>query len=420
MSDLAVVQPGGALAVQDELADLERTLGLFERMGASGLFPSEVKTPGDALVLAAAGRKLGFDPLTAVRAFHIVKGQTTLKADVMRGVVIRFVEAAGGVFRFVETSRDRAVLEVSRRPGDPVLRLAMTIQEATAAGLTSSTWKNFPAEMLVAALTRRAGRLLFPDVLAGIYTPDELGGEDAPPPLAQPVAVAPVDARPAEARRQPAPVEDVEDAEVHDEAPAIHPRLAQLLPAVGGDLEALCWYLACRDTQPSEAATVEAATAWVASRSDRAWARTVEGMIPALQRRMALVGDAPDYWIRYNVFPGSKAHKALGVAEERGLDVWDLPGAKGAALAVADLPLMGPGHKALDAQLEALADLWGRHISLAQEDVAGCLGWDYIAQVPDAVAGEASDVLRRALDVGDPSQDDVLAMLGDLATGAGR
>jgi len=212
---------------------LEKTLSFFERMGKAALLPEGVKGPADALMLATAGHRLGFDLMTSLRAFHIIKGQVVLRADMMRAVVFSAGKRSGVDIHIVETNKERAVMAGIRNGRE--VRIEVTIEDARAAQLTGSdTWKKYPAQMLVAAATRQLGRLLFPDLLAGIYTPDEMGQFEPPPSAAEVPAFAGV--RPASTvtrthhpLERPAIAESVEDAEV-DETPTEGPADNRPLP----------------------------------------------------------------------------------------------------------------------------------------------------------------------------------------------
>jgi len=250
---LAAIQPTmmATTSLGADVDELEKALSFFERMGKAALLPEGVKGPADALMLATAGHRLGFDLMTSLRAFHIIKGQVVLRADMMRAVVFAAGKRSGVDIHVVETSKARAVM-VGVRNGREVC-IEVTFEDAKAAGLTGSdTWKKYPAQMLVAAATRQLGRLLFPDLLAGIYTPDEMGQFEPPPATAEvaaftrrePAARVVVDTdtaviegvRPASTvtrtqhpLERPAIAEPVEDAEV-DETPTDGPADNRPLP----------------------------------------------------------------------------------------------------------------------------------------------------------------------------------------------
>jgi hypothetical protein len=73
----------------------------------------------------------------------------------------------------VESTDKIATFETTRVGGKPQ-RLSFTIEEAKVAGLLGkNNWKNFPAAMLRARAQAALARLVYQDVLAGIYSDDE-------------------------------------------------------------------------------------------------------------------------------------------------------------------------------------------------------------------------------------------------------
>lgn len=119
-----------------------------------------------------AGRELGMPAIASLRGFHIVDGKHCLAADAIRALVMRSGQAK--FFRCTERTPERATFE-AQRGDDPPLSLTFTIQEAQQAGVIKkgSGWEKFPADMLVARASSKLARLMFPDVVFGLYSPEE-------------------------------------------------------------------------------------------------------------------------------------------------------------------------------------------------------------------------------------------------------
>jgi hypothetical protein len=82
-------------------------------------------------------------------------------------------------FRMVESTDSIATYETQRRGEPTPVKLSYTIQQANAAGLTGKgTWKAHPAAMLRARCSSALARIVYPDLVNGLYDPDEI--EDAP------------------------------------------------------------------------------------------------------------------------------------------------------------------------------------------------------------------------------------------------
>ena len=92
----------------------------------------------------------------------------------MRAIVLQ--SGAAQFFRCTTRTHEQATF-VTQRKGDPdPIELTYTILEAREAGLIKdgSGWKKSPADMLVARASSKLARLVYPDILHGIYAPEEL------------------------------------------------------------------------------------------------------------------------------------------------------------------------------------------------------------------------------------------------------
>lgn len=176
---------------------------------ASGMFPESCRTPEGAFVILTKGRELGLPMMQSVTEICVVKGKVQLSAALMQGLVLRSGYAE--YFSCLETSDSRAVYE-TKRVGDPSgpKRFSYSIEQARAAGLVRkgerglSAWEAHPADMLRARAASKLARMVYPDILSGCYTPDEMQDFDRP--------------REAEPRRAPDPVQEQVQAQVVEAA----------------------------------------------------------------------------------------------------------------------------------------------------------------------------------------------------------
>lgn len=148
----------------------------IERMAAavakSGLFG--VKQPEQAMALMLVAQAEGLHPAIAARDYHIIQGRPALKADAM---LARF-QAAGGKVRWTAMTDTRVAAEFSHAQGGSI-ELEWTIEMAKRAGLTKNpTWQQYPRAMLRARCVSEGIRTVFPGVVVGTYTPEEV--EDMP------------------------------------------------------------------------------------------------------------------------------------------------------------------------------------------------------------------------------------------------
>jgi 5'-3' exonuclease len=129
-------------------------------------------TPEAVLSTVLAGRELGISAMASLRAFHIVEGKPTMAADALRALVLKSGKAKS--FRCTERTATAATFTTERQ-GEAPMDLRYTIEEAQAAGLVKngSGWTKNPADMLVARASSKLARLVYPDVVAGLYAPEE-------------------------------------------------------------------------------------------------------------------------------------------------------------------------------------------------------------------------------------------------------
>ncbi len=149
---------------------------LAQAMFQSRLF-SAYGTQQGVLATVLAGREMGMSAMASLRAFHIVEGKPTMAADLIRALVLK--SGLAEYFRCTERTAERATF-VTKRRGEPEMSLTYTIAEGRAAFAkgddkwAASGWGRNPADMLVARAGSKLARLVYPDVLHGIYATEEL------------------------------------------------------------------------------------------------------------------------------------------------------------------------------------------------------------------------------------------------------
>lgn len=147
---------------------------LAEDLFRSRMF-SAYGTPQAVLSTIMAGRELGFPAMASLRSFHIIEGKASLSAGAMVATVLR--SGVAEYFRPVSFSETEATFETLRKgPGNLPVKLTHTMEMAKAGGFVKekSGWVRVPTDMLVARAQSRLARMVYPDILAGLYTPDEL------------------------------------------------------------------------------------------------------------------------------------------------------------------------------------------------------------------------------------------------------
>lgn len=206
----------------DEMMALApRTLGevrdLSRELAISRLLPSALqKQPADVFLILLTGQELGLGAMQSIRGIHVIDGKPAMSADLMGALCVRRRDICEYV-SLVESTPQRAVYETKRVGAPKPTRLTWTIEQAQAAGLRGKgNWSRYPDAMLRARCLSALCRAVYPDLVAGVYDPDELSAPVGVPDM---VDVQP----PPPPAPKPAPA-DVVDAEVvASEPPATPP-----------------------------------------------------------------------------------------------------------------------------------------------------------------------------------------------------
>jgi len=141
----------------------------------SGLFGMKTVEQATALMLIAQAE--GYHPALAARDYHIIQGRPTLKAETM---MARFQQQGGKVEW--KTLTDKEVTATFSHPSGGSATITWTFEQAKQAGLTGKdNWKNYPRAMLRARVVSEGIRTVFPGVVLGVYTPEEVQDIPNPP-----------------------------------------------------------------------------------------------------------------------------------------------------------------------------------------------------------------------------------------------
>ena len=142
----------------------------------SGLIPSGLNSPEKVFVALQWGHELGLSPMVAVNNIAVINGKPTLSADIMSAVVKRSPEYGG--IKWIEMSEKKAECEITRilpNGEKETITSTFSIEDAQKAGLASrEVWVRYPKRMLKHRCLSYGLKDLFPDLLAGLYDPEEM------------------------------------------------------------------------------------------------------------------------------------------------------------------------------------------------------------------------------------------------------
>ena len=152
---------------------------LAKRLHESRLLLSGYGNAQAVLSTILLGRELGLPAMAALRSVHIIEGKHSLSADLMVALVLK--SGLAEFFQLVESTDEICTFETKRKGTPKATNLSYTIAQAKQAGLLNasrsgrlSNWDKMPKQMLRARCKSELARLEYPDLLAGLYTPEEL------------------------------------------------------------------------------------------------------------------------------------------------------------------------------------------------------------------------------------------------------
>lgn len=148
---------------------------MAEVLVSSGFLPPDLDTANKALAVLLMGRELGVPPMQAIRGIHVVQGRPSLSAELM--LALAYQNIAG--FTIEVKGNEQVCSVTATRPGKPPYTSTFSITDANRAGLTKGTnWQKYPAAMLRARALSACLRVVAPDAIRGIYTPEEMGAAE--------------------------------------------------------------------------------------------------------------------------------------------------------------------------------------------------------------------------------------------------
>ena len=152
---------------------------MAERVAKSGFFGM---TAPQVFALMLVCDAEGVHPGKAVFRYHVIQGRPAMRADAMLADFMR----VGGSVDWITESDDREKCEAvfthpKTAPKGKTIRF--TMEDARIAGLLDKTnkdgspnmWHKYAPSMMRARVVSIATRMLAPGIVAGLYTPEEVG-----------------------------------------------------------------------------------------------------------------------------------------------------------------------------------------------------------------------------------------------------
>lgn len=162
---------------------------LAEQVASTEFVPKQLRGKPAAVTAALLyGREVGLPPMTSLTMTHVIEGKPAMSAEAMRALVL----AAGHDIEVLESTGSICRMRGRRRGSETWTPVEWTWDMARHAEVTGKdNWRHYPRQMLQARCTAELARLVFPDVIHGFRSVEELDdmGETAsvePSPPADP------------------------------------------------------------------------------------------------------------------------------------------------------------------------------------------------------------------------------------------
>lgn len=162
-----------------------------ELLAQSGMFG--ISNPGAGFVVAATCHQQGITLMEFQRSYHIIEGKPAMRADAM----LAALRQRGGTYKIIENSVNRAAIEIEFEKQKHTFAFSMEDAKRTgdcfkADGKTlKNTWEKRKDDMLWARCVSRAVRRICPEIVSGLYTPEEVSDFTDRPASREPVAIPP-------------------------------------------------------------------------------------------------------------------------------------------------------------------------------------------------------------------------------------
>ena len=174
---VAVAPPSTDVALGDGVPSTWHDAYWLTRKIAGTPFVPKAIRGQQASVFAAiiTGAELGLSPMQSLRMVNVIDGRPAASAELMRALVNR----AGHRISVVDAQNSTVTLSGTRRDTGASARVTWTIEDAQRAKLLGNpSWAKYPRSMLLARATSELCRMLFADVIGGLYTPEETAAID--------------------------------------------------------------------------------------------------------------------------------------------------------------------------------------------------------------------------------------------------
>ncbi len=179
---LAKVAPTPQGLAPYEPRNFDEAMRLATVYASSGML-GEVRSNEAAFLIMSTGAELGIPATTALRAIHIIKGKPILSSDLIVALCLKRTDLCE-YFICTESTETTATFETKRHGVPTPQSNTFTIEDSRRAKLglewdkshgrmvesSDSNWAKYPKAMLRHRAAAELARMVYPDIVLGLYT----------------------------------------------------------------------------------------------------------------------------------------------------------------------------------------------------------------------------------------------------------
>jgi len=153
---------------------------IAEILAKSNLLPADIRgNKADIFMICSMGWDMGLSFTQSIQGIYVVKGRPSLATDTMIALILQ--SGLAEYWYCVETSDTSATYETKRGANPKPQSVTYTIAQAKSAGRLEKTksgretpWHTDPADMLRRRAASKLARMVYPDVIGGFMSPEEV------------------------------------------------------------------------------------------------------------------------------------------------------------------------------------------------------------------------------------------------------
>lgn len=152
-------------------------MALAQSIARSGIIPRHlINKPSDVLVLLMKGRELGIPPMQAIDGINVIQGKPTVSPQLMLALIYKHCPSAKVDVKASEESQTVTCTMSNNGSSHSVTWNKSKAQSMQL--LQKDNWKKQFMNMLKWRAVAECARVVFPHIIMGLYTTEEMDSKD--------------------------------------------------------------------------------------------------------------------------------------------------------------------------------------------------------------------------------------------------